>query len=115
MHVTCHVHAFYYHMHACHWLTVNSMHVTVLRSHARMHDTVSPGSTRVGTPKDTALFVEVVEHSNALVSVFGWSDPEHAYTNITSHAGTADIAGNVMFGYHSFGYYSGLFYTNTSG
>jgi hypothetical protein len=22
-----------------------------------------------------------------LVSVFGWSDPEHAFTNITSHAG----------------------------
>lgn len=46
-----------------------------------------PGSPRKATPAETALFVEVLETSNPLVSVWGWGDPEHAYTNITARAG----------------------------
>eukprot|EP00505_MAST-04D_sp_SCG-Rhode-Island_P000268 Stramenopile-MAST_4_protein_268 len=44
-------------------------------------------SGRIPTPRETALFVEVLRSKKELVSVWGWSDPEHAYTNITSHAG----------------------------
>ena len=47
------------------------------------------GTTRKATPRETELFIEVVEASDKLVSVFGWSDPEYSYTNITSHAGGA--------------------------
>ena len=47
------------------------------------------GTTRKATPKETELFVEIVEKSDDLVSVFGWSDPEYSYTNVTSHAGGA--------------------------
>lgn len=46
-----------------------------------------PPTTRRATPHETALFVEVVSSRDALVSVWGWGDPEHAYTNITTHAG----------------------------
>eukprot|EP00040_Diaphanoeca_grandis_P006152 m.36176 g.36176 ORF g.36176 m.36176 type:complete len:612 (-) comp17272_c0_seq1:148-1983(-) len=42
---------------------------------------------RVAMPKETELFVEIVSSSQELVSLFGWGDPEHAYTNITTHAG----------------------------
>ena len=45
------------------------------------------GGGRVPTPKETALYVEILESKPELVSVWGWSDPEHAYTNITAHAG----------------------------
>jgi hypothetical protein len=45
------------------------------------------GSGRVPTPKETALYVEILQSRHELVSVWGWSDPEHAYTNITTHAG----------------------------
>ncbi len=45
------------------------------------------GGGRIPTPKETALYVEILESKPELVSVWGWSDPEHAYTNITSHAG----------------------------
>ena len=48
-----------------------------------------PPSTRIATPKETELFVEIVRNSAELVSVWGWSDPEHAFTNITAHAGGA--------------------------
>ena len=47
------------------------------------------GTTRKATPKDTELFIEIIKASDKLVSVFGWSDPEYSYTNITSHAGGA--------------------------
>lgn len=46
-----------------------------------------PPSTRKGTPEETKWFVNVLSHMDELVSVWGWSDPEHAYTNITAHAG----------------------------
>ena len=46
-----------------------------------------PPSPRVGTPKETQLFVDIVKSRDPLVSLWGWSDPEHAYTNITTHAG----------------------------
>ena len=45
------------------------------------------GGGRVPTPRETALYVEILESKTELVSVWGWSDPEHAYTNITSNAG----------------------------
>ena len=48
-----------------------------------------PPTKRHGTPEETALFVEVLGKSDELVSVWGWSDPEHAFANITSHAGGA--------------------------
>ena len=35
----------------------------------------------------TEFWLEVLQSKPELVSVWGWSDPEHAYTNITSHAG----------------------------
>jgi hypothetical protein len=38
-------------------------------------------------PLETLLFTEIVSSRNELVSLFGWGDPEHAYTNITTHAG----------------------------
>jgi hypothetical protein len=44
-------------------------------------------TTRKATPREAELFVEIVSSRDELVSVFGWSDPEHAYTNATSHAG----------------------------
>ena len=44
---------------------------------------------RKGTPKETKLYIEIVESRDELVSVWGWSDPEHAYTNITTRAGGA--------------------------
>lgn len=46
-----------------------------------------PNSTRRGMPKETELYVQVIQDSDELVEVWGWGDPEHAYTNITSHAG----------------------------
>ena len=42
---------------------------------------------RHAMPIETELYVEIVSSRNELVSVFGWGDPEHAYTNITTHAG----------------------------
>eukprot|EP00750_Incisomonas_marina_P007602 INCI15009.2.p1 GENE.INCI15009.2~~INCI15009.2.p1 ORF type:complete len:575 (+),score=70.94 INCI15009.2:253-1725(+) len=48
-----------------------------------------PHSHRVAKPLETALYVEIIESLDELVSVWGWSDPEHAFTNITSHAGGA--------------------------
>ena len=33
------------------------------------------------------MYVEILESKAELVSVWGWSDPEHAYTNVTSNAG----------------------------
>lgn len=47
----------------------------------------TPPSPRVGTPKEAELYVEIVSQLDELVSIWGWSDPEHAYTNVTSHAG----------------------------
>ena len=46
-----------------------------------------PPSTRRGTPHETKLYIEIVESRDELVSVWGWSDPEHSYTNITTRAG----------------------------
>ena len=46
-----------------------------------------PPSTRHGTPEETALYIKILGELDELVSVWGWSDPEHAFTNITSHAG----------------------------
>lgn len=39
--------------------------------------------------RETALFSSIVRSRQNLVSVWGWSDPEHAYTNATTHAGGA--------------------------
>jgi hypothetical protein len=47
----------------------------------------TPPSPRRGTPRETELYIEIVESRDDLVSVWGWSDPEHAYTNITTRAG----------------------------
>ena len=46
-----------------------------------------PHSKRVATPDEAALFAAIVAGRDELVSVWGWSDPEHAYTNVTAHAG----------------------------
>ena len=35
-------------------------------------------TTRKATPREAELFVEIVSSRDELVSVFGWSDPEHA-------------------------------------
>jgi hypothetical protein len=35
------------------------------------------------------LFTSILRSRNNLVNVWGWSDPEHAYTNVTTHAGGA--------------------------
>lgn len=45
------------------------------------------GGGRKAAPLEAALFTEVVSKSAPLVSVWGWSDPEHAGTNVTTHAG----------------------------
>ena len=39
--------------------------------------------------EETALFSSIIRSRQNLVSVWGWSDPEHAYTNATTHAGGA--------------------------
>lgn len=44
-------------------------------------------TSRKATPHETELYIRIVSSREELVSVFGWSDPEHAFTNITSHAG----------------------------
>lgn len=31
------------------------------------------------------MYVRILSAMQAPVKVFGWSDPEHAFTNITSH------------------------------
>jgi hypothetical protein len=46
-----------------------------------------PPSPRRGTPHEPKLHIEMVESRDELVSVWGWSDPEHSYTNITTRAG----------------------------
>ena len=48
-----------------------------------------PPSPRRGTPRETELFIEVLESRDPLVNVWGWSDPEHSYTNATTYAGGA--------------------------
>ena len=57
-------------------------------------------SKREGTPEETAMYVRILQDMHELVKVFGWSDPEHAFTNITSR-GTPlpgpDHAGNPSF------------------
>jgi hypothetical protein len=57
---------------------------------------IQPCWDMVGTPpcnssqlSDTLLFSSILRSRNNLVSVWGWSDPEHAYTNATTHAGGA--------------------------
>lgn len=41
--------------------------------------------------QETQLFMNILKTRNQLVSVWGWSDPEHAYTNATT------VAGGVVF------------------
>ena len=57
---------------------------------------IQPCWQMVGSPpcnssqaSDTALFTSILRTRGNLVSVWGWSDPEHAYTNATTHAGGA--------------------------
>ena len=45
------------------------------------------GGHRRPEPEETRYFVEVLSKSDPLVSVWGWGDPEHAYTNITTQSG----------------------------
>jgi hypothetical protein len=57
---------------------------------------IQPCWQMVGSPpcnssqaSDTALFTSILRTRGNLVSVWGWSDPEHSYTNATTHAGGA--------------------------
>ena len=57
---------------------------------------IQPCWEMVGSPpcsysqtSDTLLFTSILRTRSNLVSLWGWSDPEHAYTNATTHAGGA--------------------------
>lgn len=55
----------------------------------------------MGTPHETQLYIEIVESREELVSVWGWSDPEHAYTNITTRAGGAVFWYKINYAYYN--------------
>jgi hypothetical protein len=50
---------------------------------------IGPHPCNSSQVEDTLLFTSILRSRNNLVNVWGWSDPEHAYTNVTTHAGGA--------------------------
>jgi hypothetical protein len=73
-------------------LTLMSVDYPVARGAFVMN--IKPCWEMVDTPpcnateaRDTELFMRILRTRNNLVSVWGWSDPEHAYTNATTVAG----------------------------
>jgi hypothetical protein len=74
---------------AC-WYTPNPQH------HSRFHVTkfnrfmVDQPPCNASQIEETSLFSSIIRSRQNLVSVWGWSDPEHAYTNATTHAGACE-------------------------